>query len=357
MIIINKILLVILASLVLGVSACQKTPQELLKNAKGKPEELLIVMDTTLRNTRVGSVLDSIFQEKIPGLLQAEPRYKCIFIKPQVFQQGLREYSNIVTVTMLTPTTPAGEKMLTLFSDESLQKVKNDTSLFMHIGQDEYAKGQHLLHLFGQSEEVLAEKLLRNKAKIQDFFDAIVREKTAKLLLEERQTDIEQKIASQHSLSMQVPLGFKIAKSQQEDKQGFIWLRQMDKKFDRSLIIHYEPYRDKAQFIPDSILVLRDSICKKHLYEDPEKPHTYLITERLITPAFKEIKMKKRYAVQTRGMWRTNHLSMGGAFISYVWVNEKNGKLYYAEGFVYAPGSNKRDLLTELEAIIWSVAE
>ncbi|MCS7004802.1 MAG: DUF4837 family protein [Cytophagales bacterium] len=346
---------VCLAAFAIVLMSCQNSPEELLKTAKGKPEEILIIMDTVLRNSKVGEAIDSIFQEKIPGLLQSEPRYKCIFIKPFVFQEGLREYGNIVTVAMLNATTPEGLYMLNLFSENTLTKIRQDTSLFLHQGKDEYAKGQHLLHIFGMDEEVLAQQLLANKTKIQDYFDKIVREKTAKLLFEERNTTLEKEIFQEHQLNLKIPIGFLLAKSEKKDKEGFIWIRQMDKRFDRSVIIHYEPYRSKSQFLADSVLALRDSICKQHLYEDPARPHTFLVTERLLPPDVQPVNLNNRYALQLRGMWRTNHLSMGGAFISFVWVHEKSGTLYYTEGFLYAPGSTKRDLLRELEVMLWNV--
>ena len=43
---------------------------------------------------------------------------------------------------------------------------------------------------------------------------------------------------------------------------------------------------------------------------------------------------------------------MGGPFISYTVVDQKQGMLYYLEGFAYAPAREQREILRELETIL-----
>jgi hypothetical protein len=45
---------------------------------------------------------------------------------------------------------------------------------------------------------------------------------------------------------------------------------------------------------------------------------------------------------------------MGGPYIGYALVDEKAGRLYYIEGFAYAPGKDKREIMRELDAILWT---
>ena len=53
-----------------------------------------------------------------------------------------------------------------------------------------------------------------------------------------------------------------------------------------------------------------------------------------------------------RGAWKTNNLSMGGSFLSYTIVDEEQGKIFYAEGFVYYPNEAHRSSLREIETIL-----
>jgi hypothetical protein len=43
---------------------------------------------------------------------------------------------------------------------------------------------------------------------------------------------------------------------------------------------------------------------------------------------------------------------MGGGFLSYTFVDEALGRLYYVEGFIYCPGKKKRAYIREIEAIL-----
>ena len=66
----------------------------------------------------------------------------------------------------------------------------------------------------------------------------------------------------------------------------------------------------------------------------------------------KKVSFDGQFAVETRGLWKTNNLSMGGPFISYTLVNEEKNRLFYIEGFVYSPGKNQREDIRELEVIL-----
>jgi len=46
---------------------------------------------------------------------------------------------------------------------------------------------------------------------------------------------------------------------------------------------------------------------------------------------------------------------MGGPFVNYVFFDEENNQMVMIDGFVFAPGRGKRDLLLQLEAIAYSI--
>ena len=60
--------------------------------------------------------------------------------------------------------------------------------------------------------------------------------------------------------------------------------------------------------------------------------------------------------IETRGIWEVKNQFMAGPFISCIVSNQKNSEeLYILEGFVYSPGTSKRDYIFELEAIFKSI--
>ena len=60
------------------------------------------------------------------------------------------------------------------------------------------------------------------------------------------------------------------------------------------------------------------------------------------------------FAVETRGMWNVVGDFMAGPFLAYTVVDEVHGRLITVEGYIYAPGKNKRDYLRQLEAILYT---
>ena len=46
---------------------------------------------------------------------------------------------------------------------------------------------------------------------------------------------------------------------------------------------------------------------------------------------------------------------MGGPFVNITQLDEKRNRIVTVEGFVYAPGNDKRDLLQQVEAIIYTL--
>lgn len=55
-----------------------------------------------------------------------------------------------------------------------------------------------------------------------------------------------------------------------------------------------------------------------------------------------------------QGLWRLDVPVMGGLFVSRMWMDGR--RLYYAEGMLFAPGEEKRNLLVQLKAIVATCA-
>ena len=68
----------------------------------------------------------------------------------------------------------------------------------------------------------------------------------------------------------------------------------------------------------------------------------------IISSCLREIAGKKVYEV--RGLWEMRNGALGGPFVSLTSIDSVNNKLIVAEGFVYSPSTDKRDLLRTVEA-------
>jgi hypothetical protein len=253
-------------------------------------------------------------------------------------------------VTVLQDKSKGNRRLKSYFTDESLQMIKDDPSIFMYPKKDEFARGQDVLHLFGATEEVLIKNIRDNRQKLLQHFSKIEEDRIYKGFYSvDYEQGISKIIHEKLGCELKVPAGFEIAL--QDDK--FIWLRNFNPDVDQNIFVSWVDYTSESLFSQDSLLKLRTEISKPYILYKPEDPESFLTTEMDNFDVFrKEINFKGSYAVEMSGLWKLNKYYMGGPFISYAMVDESSNRLYYIEAFLYSQGQPPRNLMRELEVIL-----
>ncbi len=62
-----------------------------------------------------------------------------------------------------------------------------------------------------------------------------------------------------------------------------------------------------------------------------------------------------RKAAEVRGRWEMSDYPMAGPFLTYIINDKPNNRKLVLEGFTFAPATEKRDYMFELEAILKTV--
>jgi hypothetical protein len=333
-------------------SCSQIKNSEYLPVASGKPGDVIVMMDSVQWKGELGDELRKIFKAEVPGLPRDEPMFNLIHVHPRINNTLLIQIRNLVMVFTLEPDTPGSRLLRERFNKETLNRIATDTSFFLFTEKDEFARGQEVMYLFAANEEQLIRKLRENRQNIQNFFNDLEKRRMVQNILSTTTTKgITEMLKRQYGFEIRVPFGFKVADTQDD----FVWLRQMDAQVDKNVFISWKPYVSEYQLLPDSIIAWRDEITRKYIFEDPDDPQSFLLTET--TVPFKPVKARqtsinKAYAMELRGLWRTNNRTMGGPFISYAVVSQGSDKIYYLEGFCFSPGKDQRETIRELEAIL-----
>ncbi|MDH5398561.1 MAG: DUF4837 family protein [Cyclobacteriaceae bacterium] len=323
-----------------------------LQNAAGQPGEIIITMDSAQWHTSIGVKIREIFSQEMQGLPREELLFTLRYVDPRKMTSLLKQAKNLIFVTTFDAKSRGARIVQNYFTPESAQMIRTDPKYFLSLADDQYAKGQKVMYLFGQSEQSLLQNLNDNSQKLIDHFNRVERARLQETLFKKSQKSISKSIKKQMKCDIDIPYGYEMALID----SGFVWIRQMDAEIDKNIFITYTPYYDREQFEKDYIIKLRDSICKKYLYEDrDEMPDSYLVTETevpFIPVQNRQLNLNGFYCVETRGLWRTNNHTMGGPFIGITIVDEVLNRLYYVEGFVYSPGKPQRETVRELETII-----
>lgn len=348
----NRILICVF--LITAAIACNtqkdKNPNYLPKST-GKPGDVVIVMDSLQWKGDLGTAVKKIFHAEVPGLPTDEPMFNVIWAHPSRLKL-LTQIRNLVYVFTLDQNTSGSRGLRREFTPETITEIKSDTSFYHFTREDEYSMGQEVMYLFGDTEQHLIHHLALNGQQIIDHFNEIERNRLVQNLLGQKSTKgLTAFLRNEPGIEFRVPIGFKLADKQDD----FVWLREIESNKDRDVFITWKPYESEYQLLPDSIVAWRDAMAKKYLFEDPDNPISYLVTEREnFDITARQMDLNGHFAMQIRALWRTNNLTMGGPYVGYALVDEAHARLYYIEGFAYAPGKEKREIMRDLDAILWT---
>ncbi len=329
--------------------AIRDANKEFMPLAQGAMGEIILVMDSAQWKGQIGSELRKTFHAIMPGLPQDEPLFKLFHVNPIRLNSVLKQAKNMIFVTVLSDKSQASQILKSYFTKESLKRIQKENDLYMFIKKDDFARGQEVLHLFGPDQQTLVSNLQANREKIRAYFEKTERKRLQLALFKSENRALSSELKSKHEFSIRVPYGYELARND----DNFIWIRQMEYPEEKSFFIYYEPYLSSDIFNKDSIAKLRNKITSS-LIRDIQNQGTYMtLQEEKHMPYFtKEINLNGNYAFEMRGLWKLSDISAGGPFVSYTTVDEKLGRLYYIEGYVYHPSGDKRDWIREMDTIL-----
>jgi len=358
----KKLLLLILLS---AAFACQPEKRDLsekdgegrsasgaaLPDASGDPGEIVIIMNKKKYDGPLGQAIKDVFQEYTDGLIRREPMFTIRVVEPFEFNRIFKIARNLVYVTSFEGNSASDKWLKDIYSESSRKMIFEDPSRFMQNTNNQYAKGQNVMQLFGKDDATLIENITKNKQLIQNFFNIAEKNRIAKeLRMSTESRGLLAEVSRELDFKMKIPAGYEMAKLEDD----FMWVRTLPPVgASKNLIVYFKPYEDQSEFTHENVIKLRNEVGKKYVYGDPENPDSYMTTEEVyVKPVQSNTDFNGRFAVETRGVWKTNNLSVGGTFISYTFVDEASSRLYYIEGFVIHPSEDHRELIREMDALL-----
>jgi hypothetical protein len=79
-----------------------------------------------------------------------------------------------------------------------------------------------------------------------------------------------------------------------------------------------------------------------------------MIAENRVPNLFNITRKDGNYAAETRGLWRVENDFMGGPFVNLAILDLLQNRVVVLDGYVYAPGKDKRNFLRQVEAMMYS---
>ena len=326
----KKIQIITALSLVILLISCKGAGTgRVLPSATGARFELLVVMDNAEWNSPVGRSVFNLFDRDMESLPQSEPMMKISHVNHVNFSDILRPSRNILFVDI------SSER----YTQPKITYVKNY-----------YAYPQAFVRITTPDEASLARAIEDHGEDIVNYFIVSERERTMHFHKQDLNNEAVREVKDMFGIEIDIPVDLK--RSVKSD--DFYWITNDNAGIRQDLIVYSYPYTDPNTFTYDFLNAKRDSVVK---YNVPgEFEGSYMGTEyKYAHPIMREITVNGEYAVEIRGLWKILHGgAMGGPYYSLTRLDEANQRIVTVEGFVFAPGANKRNAIRTLEAVVHS---
>ena len=322
----NITLITSLLSFLVLIGAC--TGGSVVSNSTGAPGEVIVVMSDKYWEGPAGQTLKEVLKSPVPGLPQIEPALNVSHTDMAHFDGILKVVRNILIVNI-----------------DSSQYTKAS----MTTAKNEWARNQIILKLNAPSVDQFILFVTQHSDAIVNYFVKEELMRTQEYLKKNYSKVSQDKIKEIFGVELSVPEGMTLYK----DTTDFFWTTNNAAKGRRDIVVYSFPYTDKNTFTKEYMIAKRDSVMKANM--PGAFPNSYMTTETREEPEYKGINVDGKYVGELRGLWRMEGDKMGGPFVSHAMLDEKNQRVIVAEGFVYAPESNKRNYIRQLEAALYTL--
>lgn len=316
----TKCLRLLLLTAIVALCSCSGGPQSLLPKSGGRPYEVLLVAS----DRRCAAVVDSVLTQDMPSLPQREPMFDVSLIDTTRFNQTTRQARCIVIVTV----NPA------VFTSTRIRYEKNV-----------WARPQLVVYVNTPSASQLSQYMAKAGHRLTSLLTRAEINTAISTLRAGSNRKSESSIRRMFGWDMRIPAEMKAGKT----GRNFIWLS--DNRPDRMRNICVYSYGGTT-LDAHRALAARDSVMRLNI--PGELDGMYMQT----TPGSVTAGLTTedgRTVMISRGLWEMRNDAMGGPFVSLSTVDSVNSRVIVAEAFVYAPGTNKRNLIRSAEAALYTL--
>ncbi len=326
----SKILsFVLLFTSVLIVVSCTTNNKPSKVRSIGNTSEVLVVVENEQQwENSIGKVIKRNLGRNQIGLSQPEPLFDLAHLTKNSFSDLLKKHRNILIVEI----------------------DKSELDPKMEMVENLWAEPQVIIKITAPNKDLFIKTFEDNIETFIEMYDRAERERILTVFSPTSNNKVTAEIAKKFGLKITIPDGFFMAKSETD----FIWVRKEVSEFSQGIIIFREPYLDTAQFSKASINARTVRMLKQYV---PGSVHESYMTldETYLVPEPKAVNgFAADYAIELRGLWDVENDFMGGPYVSYTFAEKESENIITVFGYVYHPNNEKRNLLRQVEAILYS---
>jgi len=314
-------------SFLLLMTSCFQRTETLKPKISGKAGEVMVVLPEHQWDSEIGTVLIEVLAQDQEGLPQSEPLFDLVHVVPDQFSKIFTSHRNILLFKI-------GPEM----TEEKIS-----------VQRDLWSTPQLVINFQARTDSSIVKLIRDNTRYLINRINVAERERVIINYKRYQETDIVHSIQQKYDLSLFIPKGYSL----DLDSTHFAWLESETPKTLQGIFIYDYPYVDEQTFTSEYLISKRNSVLKRYV-PGPVK-NSWMTTEDLIPPDFEEFELDQRYFAELRGLWKLENGFMGGPFVSLSTVDEVRNRVVTIEGWVYAPDDEKRELLRQVESILYTL--
>ena len=350
----SSFFLFLVGFLVLSASCTEEMRENLeaQPTAFGPLNQLVVVADSSLWTSAVGDTFDFYFAAAYPILPQPEPIFDIKYISPGQLEAA-RERRELRTYVFLANLQDADSPVTQMVREdmgmEKVEEARRENSFKITLAKDKWAKGQLLVYMAGSNPDALIQSIVQQYGSvIQRIRKEDLNRIDAGVYIGGQNENLRNEIRLNMGVDLKAPQDYFKAMYDEENK--VFWIRKETEDLSSNIMIQILPYTDKSQLTKEGIKAIRDGLGK---YVGSELSGTYTRTNDVDLPMLVDVgTFQNFYSVEARGIWEMVNDYMGGPFYGLLVLNPNNNQLYYLDGFIHAPGKNKREFMQQLEYVI-----
>ncbi|HKJ43329.1 MAG TPA: DUF4837 family protein [Sunxiuqinia sp.] len=319
---------ILLVAVSLALSSCKTDTSNMRKKITGKAGEMVVVLPKNYWNGSVGKAFREVMAQSQLGLPQDEPIFDLIDVPPEAFKEIFKTTRNIVRINISS---------------------EIDTSRVVYK-KDVWAWPQAVVIISAKSPEDFQQLFKMNSDRIVAYMLKAERNRLQRNYRKYYAKAVKAKILKKFNINIDVPPGFVVTN---DSTKNFAWIRYETPDISQGILVYTYPYKSDSTFTQNYLLDLQDSILKADV--PGPRDGSYMMTERKLPPVFNVFKYKNNYAAGLRGLWRVNGDFMGGPYINLSVLDASKNRIVTLYGFVYAPKSDKRNYIRQVEAMMYTM--
>ncbi len=339
--------------LILFLSACKGDKKgrflDLKPSSTGGADEIMFVFPDYLNTTENKKLIHLNFSQTYRKLPSAEAIFTLSSVNYGKMNGLMYRFRSIVMCFDVSKKSEMLGMAKNLMSKEDFTKLENNEQ-YTFFYKNVWSKPQNVIFIFGNGEEDLNKKVKESASDISK----VVLESDMEVYKKVTYIDgINQSLKKQwkefHAISLDIPSNYKMARNE----GNFVLLRKDIKEGLIFLMFDVKEYNDS---IPDEdrSITYRDELGR---YVSSDNVGSFMKTDH--TDGFIKERWEDKGIIyyETSGLWRMENDFMGGPFISRYIIDNRNKRVVFLDGMMFAPGEDKKKRFMKQVEVIFNSLE